>query len=81
MDHVIRRRVVVQPGGYIELNDAELQDGVEAEVIVIVRLPGSEVNGRQTALDLLDGLPGSKLFKTSQEADEYLRGERESWER
>jgi hypothetical protein len=80
MDQIIRRRVVVQPGGYIELNDAELQDGVEADVIVIVHQRRGEVNGGQTALDLLDGLPGSQLFKTSQEVDEYLRGERESWE-
>ena len=80
MDQIIRRRVVVQPGGYIELNDAELQDGVEADVIVIVRQRGGEVDGRQTALELLDRLPGSQLFKTSQEVDEYLRVERESWE-
>lgn len=36
---------------------------------------------RRYALDLLDELPGGRLFKTSAEADEYLRGERESWER
>ncbi len=33
------------------------------------------------ALDLLETLPGGRLFKTAEEADEYLRQERESWER
>jgi hypothetical protein len=36
---------------------------------------------RRYAIDLLDELPGGRLFKTSAEADEYLRGERESWDR
>lgn len=33
------------------------------------------------ALDLLDRLPATRLFKTSTEADEYLREERDAWER
>lgn len=36
---------------------------------------------RRSALELLESLPGRRLFKTSAEADEYLREERESWER
>jgi hypothetical protein len=33
------------------------------------------------ALDLLEEFPGGRLFKTSDEADEYLREERDSWDR
>jgi len=36
---------------------------------------------RRPALDLLDELPGGCLFQTSAEADEYLREERDSWNR
>ena len=36
---------------------------------------------RRSALELLESLPGRRLFKTSAEADEYLREEREAWER
>jgi hypothetical protein len=34
-----------------------------------------------SALKILDASPGSRLFKTPEEADEYLRNERDSWER
>lgn len=33
------------------------------------------------AIDLLEKMPPRRLFKTSEEVDEYLREERESWER
>jgi predicted DNA-binding antitoxin AbrB/MazE fold protein len=36
---------------------------------------------RLAALELLDALPGARLFKTSAEADRYLDKERDSWER
>ena len=35
----------------------------------------------RSALDLLDRLPATRLFKTSAEADAYLREERDAWER
>jgi len=79
MEQVIRRRVVVQSGGHIELDDDALQGVAEADVIVIVHRDGSKE--KQAAIDLLDTLPGSRLFKTSSEADAYLRGERDSWDR
>jgi hypothetical protein len=36
---------------------------------------------RQSALDILDELPGGRIFKTADEVDAYLREERDSWER
>ena len=38
-------------------------------------------NGEVSALQLLDALPEKRLFETPNEVDEYLREERESWER
>ena len=32
-------------------------------------------------IDLMDEGPGQQLFKTADEVDEYLRRERESWDR
>jgi hypothetical protein len=63
MEQVIRRRVVVQPGGQIEPSADELQDGAEANVIVIVHRQSDASAGKQTALEILDRLPGSRLFK------------------
>lgn len=34
-----------------------------------------------SALKILDSSPGSRLFKTPEAADEYIRKERDSWER
>ncbi len=36
---------------------------------------------RRSMLDLLEDWPGGQLFKTSAEADAYLREERDSWDR
>jgi hypothetical protein len=35
---------------------------------------------RRSAIDLLDELPGQRLFKTPEEADQYLQEERSAWE-
>jgi len=36
---------------------------------------------RQSILDILEELPGGRIFKTSAEVDAYLREERDSWDR
>ena len=36
---------------------------------------------RQSMLDILEKLPGGRIFKTSAEVDAYLREERDSWDR
>ncbi|MBW3624035.1 MAG: hypothetical protein KY468_11565 [Armatimonadetes bacterium] len=36
---------------------------------------------RRSVLDIIEDLPGGILFKTPQEADEYLQAERDSWDR
>jgi hypothetical protein len=73
-----------------------MQDAQELYTKTVSRLPSSErlrlaalilsglaeaspSNGH-TALALLDEMPAGRLFKTSEEADEYLRKERDSWE-
>lgn len=36
---------------------------------------------RQSTLDILEELPGGRIFKTAEQVDAYLREERDSWER
>lgn len=64
--------VVLEPG-------AIMPNGAQVEVRLIPAQPRSHT-GRYV-IDLIDDLPGKRLFKTSSEADEYLRNERESWDR
>jgi hypothetical protein len=68
----------VLPGSKIEIFDPELQVGDAVEVFVIIKNTSSR--RRRSAIDLLDELPGQRLFKTSEEADEYLQEERSAWE-
>jgi hypothetical protein len=68
----------VLPGSKIEIFDPELQVGDAVEVFVIIKNTSSR--SRRSAIDLLDELPGQRLFKTSEEADEYLQEERSAWE-
>jgi len=44
-------------------------------------LPRDRDVRRRSALDILREATGHRLFKTAEEADEYLREERAAWER
>jgi len=44
-------------------------------------MPPPEKAARQSMLDILEELPGGRIFKTSAEVDAYLREERDSWDR
>lgn len=68
----------VLPGNKIEIFDSELQVGDAVEVFVIIKNTSSR--SRRSAIDLLDELPGQRLFKTPEEADRYLQEERSAWE-
>ena len=74
MKQILRKTVIIQPGGHIEICSDELPAGVEAEVIVIVR--GEE---RPPSYASLFG-SGRGSYTTPQEADAFIRQERDSWE-
>lgn len=40
---------------------------------------GYAPGGRLSAVELINSFPSGRGFKTSAEADRYLRGERDSW--
>ena len=68
----------VLPGNKIEIYTPELPVGNAVEVFVIIKNTSSR--SRRSAIDLLDELPGQRLFKTPEEADRYLQEERRAWE-
>jgi hypothetical protein len=70
----VRQRTVVQPGGVIQISAPDLPVGTVAEVLVIVE--GTE--GPQTALADMVGA-GHGGFSSPDEADRFLRAERDSW--
>lgn len=91
MQHVIEQRVTVLPGGKIELVCPELQPGDVVDVVVSASpdperssaSPSGDGNSspRRSVLDILNDGPRERLFKTAKEVDDYIREERDSWDR
>jgi hypothetical protein len=76
MATAIRRTVIVQPGGKIELTSLGLTPGIHAEVIVIAD------DDRGVPRRPLASFVGARKgrFRTADEVDDFIRRERDSWE-
>jgi hypothetical protein len=79
MQAALRLITEVQPGGKIEVIDAQLPDGAPVEVIVL--LPSTPAVPRRSILAVLADAPGHLAFQTAEEVDAYLKRERDAWER
>ena len=79
MVNALHRKIPVLPGGRIELTDEALPAGELVEVIIL--LPSPVETSPRSALDILAEAPGQRLFKTAADVDNYLRQEREAWDR
>ncbi|HEY7984502.1 MAG TPA: hypothetical protein VID73_10050 [Ktedonobacterales bacterium] len=78
MATVIQREAVVGPDGKIEVDAHELTPGQR----VTVTIQPEELPVRNLhMIDLIEQSPGQRLFRTAEEVDEYIRQERDSWER
>ena len=75
MVRALRHNVIVQPGGRIEIASDDLPAGTHAEVIVLV-----DENQRQKSYLSLFGC-GKGAFPSPEAADQFLRQERDAWER
>lgn len=83
MSTTVRREAVVGPDGKIEINVPELQPGQHVTVTIQPEQTASEAPPEEkiSMYDFIKDLPGGRLFKSAEEVDEYLRQERDSWER
>jgi hypothetical protein len=79
MKEAIRARVIVGEGGRIEIHASQLKPGSSVEVIVLQAAPSSPSEGPAPLSTLIGSCKG--MFASRQEADDYLRKERESWDR
>ena len=79
MHTALKLAVTVQPGGKIELLDAQLPVGETLDVIVL--LPQPLVAPRCSLADVLAASPGPGAFQTVEAVDAYIRGERDAWDR
>ncbi|HKW22125.1 MAG TPA: hypothetical protein VJO13_12155 [Ktedonobacterales bacterium] len=82
MSAVIHREAVVGPDGKIEISAPELQPGQRVNVTIEPEADSANTQATEPSLyDLVKDLPGHRLFKTADEVDEYIRQERDSWDR
>ena len=77
MQKALHLKTTVLPGGRIEIVDQELPVGESVDVVVR-HAPESP---RRSAVDILAEAPGQRVFKTADEAESYLKAERESSDR
>jgi hypothetical protein len=70
----IKQTVTVQHGGRVEVTSAELSEGQQGEVIILV-------SERRPARRLTDFIgAGQGLYSDSDDADRAVRSERDAWE-
>ena len=83
MGTVIHTRAVVGPDGSIEIRAPELTPGQEVEITIEAQAtePEEEPEEKKHAIDILRNLPGHLVFQTAEEVDDYIREERDSWDR
>lgn len=87
MSAIIHREAVVGPDGKIEVSAPELQPGqrvsvtIEPETMPEAAPEANTTTTEPSLYDLIKDLPGGRLFKTAEEVDEYIRQERDSWDR
>jgi hypothetical protein len=77
MDTEVHLLAEVLPGHRIVVADPSLPEGETVRVTVTV----PESNGRRSALEIIESRPANRSFKSPEEVDEYLRRERNSWDR
>lgn len=76
MVQAIKKRVVVKPGGIVEVQDPDLPEGATAEVIVLL---GEHAEAERASLAEMVGAARG-VFDSVDEVDGYLRKLREEWD-
>lgn len=67
----------VGAGGLIQVKAPELLEGQTVEVTI----EPARSRPKKSVMEILSRCPGERLFQTAEEVDEFIRNERDSWER
>ncbi len=79
MESAMHVKTRVLPGSKIEVTSPSLVEGEQVEVIIV--FPTATRGRRRSVLDIVETTPPPQVFKTAEQADQYLQGERDSWDR
>ena len=80
IQNTLHIKTTVMPGGKIEIVDEELPVGESVDVVVRHPSASAAETARRSAVDILDGAPGHRLFKTPDDVKNHLTDERSSWD-
>ncbi|MBV9849996.1 MAG: hypothetical protein JO250_10025 [Armatimonadetes bacterium] len=78
MQSALKTTATVQPGGRVEITDAQLPAGEAVDIVILFYPAGA---ARRSVRDVLAEAPGQLAFHTAAEVDTYLREERDAWDR
>ena len=79
MGSAIHIKTRVLPGKKIEVSSGNLEEGQPVDVFVII--PARPHIRRKSVLQMLNSTPAPGVFASPDEVDEYIRKERDSWDR
>ena len=79
MESAMHLRTRVLPGKKIEVTSSRLIEGEQVEVIIMI--PTAARGRRRSIMDIVETTVPPGVFKTAEQADQYLEGERSSWDR
>jgi hypothetical protein len=79
MQGALHIKTTVLPGRRIEIAAPQLIEGEAVDVFLV--LPETAGAPRRTALEIIRGLKGHRLFQSPDEADQHLQQERNAWDR
>jgi hypothetical protein len=77
MSPAFQVQTTVLPGHRIEIETPQFPEGMSVTVIV---LADGTASPKRRLSDTLAGYPGGQLFHSAEEADAYLRAERDAWD-
>ena len=75
MPGVLRQQTIIRPGGWIEIQSSELPEGVIAEVIVLWEPRKPQAVPLRHLIGTAKG-----CYATPDEADAFIRRERDAWD-
>ncbi len=79
MLQAIREQTIVKVGGLLELRHPELLEGTAVEIVIMLESTPPTTAIPPTLASLI-GL-GRGCFTNAQEVDDFVRSERDAWER
>ncbi len=76
MLHAIKQEMLIQKNGVIEIRSPELKPGMYAEIVILLKHTGqSETNPLSSMIG-----KGRGAFENPEDADNFIRNERDKWE-